>query len=113
MTQKVSLNFSEQITSLDVGSALVIISLILFIIAFTAGLFFTGLPELKLVFRSLKEARYQRQSQRYRYGLLLTEEHLAIRCFSQINEPSNIYITGRRMQDFADEPIIFAKSENR
>jgi hypothetical protein len=74
-------------------------------------LFFNGLPELKLIIQSLKEAQYQKKYARYRYGLLLTSDYLAIRCFSYLQDSHPIRISSKIIKSFAEDPIIFSKTE--
>jgi hypothetical protein len=104
-------NFYLKLNSLDTQANVIIICLILFIICFSSWLFFTGLSELKLIMQSLQEAQYQRKHQQYRYGLLLTQDYLAIRCFSHLQNTQTIRLSSKIIKSFTEEPVIFSRTE--
>lgn len=102
--------FYLHLRSLHSGLSIVIIGLMFGALGLTLGLCLIALPKLKLSLKFLKEAQYQRQHKRYRYGLLLTQNYLAIRCFSY-GQDKKMVQSSHSIKAFTKEPIIIARTE--
>jgi hypothetical protein len=79
------------------------------IIALSTWLFLEGWPPTKLTIRGMKELSHERKTGEYRYGLLITQKYLAIRCLRKFHPGYSVEISGQKINTFAEEPIVLEK----